>query len=80
MRRKLALLTTTALAAGALTVGAASPALATHCENISTDDPVIIFSCQVVDAAPELKPTIQHYGDVVFDTVHVVYCTVSPNC
>lgn len=81
MRRKLAMLTATALAAGALTVGAASPAQANHCDPIlSTDDPVILFTCAVVDTVPPPGPTIQHYYDVAFDTVHFVYCTASPRC
>lgn len=81
MKRKLATLLATALAGSAIAVGAASPAHATHCDKvISTDDPVIIFSCQVVDAAPDLKPTVAYYSDLAFDTVHLVYCTASPNC
>lgn len=80
MRRKLSLMAATALAAGALTVGVAAPAHATHCENIYTDDPVIIYSCRVVDAAPDLKPTIQHYADALWATIDFVYCTATPNC
>jgi hypothetical protein len=80
MKRKLATLLATALAGGMIALGAASPAHANHCDIIWTDDPVIIFSCQVVDSAPPLKPTIQHYSDLAFDTVHFVYCTASPNC
>lgn len=80
MRRKFALLTTAALATVALTVGGAAPAYATHCENIQTDDPVIIYSCRVVDAAPDLKPTISHYYTLAWSLIDTVYCTASPNC
>jgi hypothetical protein len=81
MKRKLATLLATALAGGVIALGAASPASADHCTEIfSTDDPIIIFSCQVVDAAPDLKPTVAYYSDLAFDTVHLVYCTASPNC
>lgn len=80
MRRKLALLTATALAAAALTVGASSPAYASHCDDIITNDPVIIWSCQVVDSAPDLKPTINHYYTAAWTVIDAVYCTASPTC
>lgn len=80
MRKKLALLTTTALSAGVLAVGVASPAHANHCDPIYTDDPVIIYSCQVVDAAPDLKPTVNHYYTLAWSVIDTVYCTASPTC
>ena len=84
MRRKLAMLLATALAGGMIAIGSASPASATHCEAISTDDPVIIYSCRVVDAAPPIKDTIAYYAnlaaDLAFGTAHWAYCQVSPYC
>jgi patatin-like phospholipase/acyl hydrolase len=81
MRRKLTLLFATALAGGMIAVGPASPASANHCDPLfSTDDPVILFTCRVVDSAPEPGPTINHYYWLAFDTVHYAYCTASPSC
>jgi hypothetical protein len=81
MRRKLALLAATALVGATIAVGAASPALADHCDEIfNTDDPVIIFTCRVVDSAPEPGPTVDHYYYLVTGVVHQVYCVASPYC
>lgn len=81
MRRKLATLLATALVGGTIALGSAAPAHATHCEAISTDDPVILFTCRVVDAAPQPGPTIDHYYYTVTGAVHSLYCKyVSPYC
>lgn len=81
MRRKLGVFLATALAGGMIALGPASPASAGPCDEIiSTDDPIILFACRVAGSAPEPGPTVTHYYNLAFDTVHFAYCTVSPNC
>ena len=83
MRRKLATLLATALVGGTIALGSAAPAHARHCDStiITTDDPVILYTCQVVDSAPQPGPTIDHYYYTVTGAVHSVYCKyVSPSC
>lgn len=78
MRKKLSLVTAGLLAGATMSVTAASPAQAQTCE--STGDPVLAYVCSIVNNAPDAKELLSHYGDLVFDTVHYAYCTVSPNC
>ena len=77
MRRKLAMLLTTALAGGAIALAGTTPAHA--CHEVASD-PIYNWVCTAAHNAPDIKETIGHYYGVVFDTVHVVYCTASPNC
>ena len=78
MRKRLSLLAVGLLATGVVTAGA-SPAYA--CDEITTgEDPVYNFVCATIHAVPEPGPTIDHYSNVVFSTVHAVYCRVSPSC
>ncbi len=81
MRRKLAALLATALAGGMIAVGSAAPAHASHCDAIiNTDDPIILYTCRVVDTAPQPGPTIDYYYYLVTGIVHNAYCKVSPHC
>lgn len=81
MRRKFALLMTALLAGATMSVTAVTPAHASHCDDIITDDPIIIYSCRVVDGAPQPGPTIDHYYYTVTGAVHSLYCKfVSPYC
>ena len=66
------------LLAGATMLVTASPAQAQNCQ--SAGDPVLGYVCTIVNNAPEPGPTIDHYYYTAFNTIHVVYCTVSPSC
>lgn len=76
MRRRVALLTTGLLAGATLAVTGAAPAHACH-DMVIAEDPVVNYVCSV---HPDPGPWVQHYYNVVFDTAHWAYCTVSPRC
>ncbi len=79
MRRKLAMLLATALAGGMIALGGTTPAHACHHIYIA-DDPIYDWACSTIHTVPDPQQTIDHYANVVFDTVHYAYCTVSPRC
>ncbi len=77
MRRKLALLLATSLAGGMIALGGAAPAHA--CDEVA-NDPIYNWVCSTVHSAPDIKQTVNHYYNVVWNVADYVYCTASPNC
>ena len=80
MRKKLSLLFVGMLAAGAVTVGAASPAYACHELVADGDDPIYRFACNTAHSVPEPGPTVDYYYWWATSIAHNAYCAVSPHC
>ena len=75
MRKKLSVVAAGMLAAATLSIG--SPARADFHGCVSTD-PVLAYVCQTIGG---IDPAwVNHYYNVVIDTAHWAYCSVSPRC